>query len=170
MGPLLLGTNLDIGGADCPTAADTAENSRRSLPLLSSCESGGDRRRIDPVLQNPLGGKNMNVWKLAVLVIAGLASVFGAGCAAHEEVVVREEAPPREVVVQRAPPAEVVEVTPAPPSTQVVWIKGHWHWNGADWVWIRGHYENRRVGYRWVPAHYEQRGPAYVYVPGHWSR
>ena len=109
----------------------------------------------------------MNVWKLLVPVVACAALSLGAGCT-HE--VVEAEGPPREVVVQRAPPPETVEVVPSTPSAEVVWIKGHWHWNGSDWTWVRGRYETRRVGYRWVPAHYEQRGPNWVYVRGHWGR
>jgi hypothetical protein len=108
----------------------------------------------------------MNVWKLAVPVVACAIPLFGTGCVTREVVVER----PREVVVQKAPPAEVVEVQTAAPSAEHVWIKGHWHWNGADWQWVRGHWETRRVGYVWIPAHYEQRGGSYAYVPGYWGR
>ena len=123
----------------------------------------------------------MNRWKLFVPVVAGVASLFAAGCATRE-VVVREgpppsagatvsvEAEPSEVVVNTAPPAEQVEVVPAAPVGDYVYIKGHWHWNGGTWVWNRGHYEVRRSGWRWVPAHYAQRGPNWIYVSGHWGR
>ena len=131
----------------------------------------------------------MNRWKLAVPVVASLATVFGTGCA--EEVAVRpparpqvvvqgptvvrervvvEEGPPAEVIVQTAPPVERIEVVPAPPSLEHLWIKGNWHWDGHEWVWRSGHYEVRRVGLHWVQAHYDQRGPAIVYVGGHWAR
>ena len=122
----------------------------------------------------------MNRWKLAVPVVACVASLFAAGCAHEDRVVVREgaapaaaaavDAAPAEVVVQTAPPAEQVEVVPQAPGTEYVWIKGHWHWNGAQWTWRRGRYEARRVGYNWIPAHYEQRGRNYIYVDGHWGR
>jgi hypothetical protein len=113
----------------------------------------------------------MNRWKLAVPVVACVASLFAVGCTTREVVV--ERAPverPAEVVVQSAPPPEQVEVVPVAPSTESVWIRGHWHWNGGQWIWRPGHYETRRVGYRWVPAHYESRGGAYYYVQGHWAR
>ena len=69
----------------------------------------------------------------------------------------------------RAPPAEEVEVAPPPPIVDMVWIKGHWHWNGAVWEWRRGHYGRPRVGWRWVPAHYSNRGGAWVYIGAHWA-
>ena len=115
----------------------------------------------------------MNRWKLAVPVVACMASLFAVGCTTRE-VVVREREPaserPREIVVQSAPPQEQVEVVPVAPSTEHTWIRGHWHWDGGRWVWQPGRYETRRVGYRWVPAHYENRGGGYYYVPGHWGR
>jgi hypothetical protein len=121
----------------------------------------------------------MNRWKLAVPVVACLASAFVVGCvdaapppaAPGPGVAVAPAAPPQEVIVQQAPPTvEQVEVVPQAPSAEYVWIRGNWHWNGVQWVWRRGHYELRRVGWRWVPAHYEQRGPNWVYVDGHWGR
>ena len=117
----------------------------------------------------------MNVGKLAVMVVA--LAVAAIGCQTREVVVrdggrerVEVDAAPQEIAVRGAPPAELVEQQVAPPSTEHVWIRGHWHWNGADWTWVRGHYQTRRVGYRWIPAHYAGRGGAYYYVPGHWGR
>src|ERR1700733_7551120 len=111
----------------------------------------------------------MNRWKLLVPVAGCVAAVFVSGCATQEEVAVQAPAP-AEVVVQSAPPPEKMEVVPVAPSTDHVWIRGHWHWDGVQWVWRGGQYELRRVGYRWVPARYEQRGPAFYYIPGHWGR
>ena len=112
----------------------------------------------------------MNVWKLAVPFVATFASLYASGCAVHEEIEV--QSPPRPVTVREAPPATdyAVEVAPAAPRTGYVWIKGHWHYNGARWIWRPGRYEASRRGARWVPAHYEGRGGAYYYVPGHWAR
>ena len=124
----------------------------------------------------------MNVGKLAVLVVALFA--VAVGCYTREVVVregpaprgqpqaeyVEQDGQPAEITVRAAPPAEQVEVVPAAPSAQHTWIRGHWHWNGAEWVWIRGRYRTVRAGWRWVPAHYEGRGGAYYYVPGHWAR
>jgi hypothetical protein len=109
----------------------------------------------------------MNRWKLAIPVVACIASLSATGCAVREEVV----AEPRPVQVRYAPPVEErVEVAPPAPSAEHIWVRGHWYWNGDQYVWQPGHYEVRRVGYRWVPAHYENRGGVYYYVQGHWAR
>jgi len=124
---------------------------------------------------------------LSVPVIVTLASLFAAGCGGGDVQVranvpaptvgvavatpgVVVEAPPQEVVVATRPPPEQVEVITVAPSTNHLWIKGHWHWNGGAWVWNPGHWEVRRVGLQWYPAHYADRGGGIVYVPGHWGR
>jgi hypothetical protein len=79
------------------------------------------------------------------------------------------EVVPQEVVVKTKPPVERVEVIPVAPSANHLWIKGHWHWDGAAWVWESGRYELRRVGFQWYPAHYVERGGGIYYVTGHWG-
>jgi len=111
----------------------------------------------------------MNHRALTLLLVVCAAALPLAGCTAHAEVEA-PAAPPGEVVVTQAPPAPQVEVIPVAPSTNHVWIAGHWHWNGGAWVWRAGHYEIRRVGWHWVPAHYSQRGASWVYVSGYWAR
>ena len=67
------------------------------------------------------------------------------GLASCTETVVYRN-PPQTVVVERgpyAPPPPRVEYRPAPPPYAVVWVQGHWRWNGYRYVWIPGHY--RRV-------------------------
>jgi len=78
---------------------------------------------------------------LPLLALLGIT-----GCT--ETVVYRQPAPPppTTIVVQRPPapaPPLRVEVIPARPQYPVVWVRGHWRWNGFRWVWIPGHY--RRV-------------------------
>ncbi len=108
----------------------------------------------------------MNRWKLAVPLVVCIVSLFVFGCATQASVAVNA-AGPQEVVVAQAPPAPQVEVVPVAPSVDHVWIRGHWHWNGAAWIWRGGHYELRR-GFAWVPASYVQRGGGVVYIEGHW--
>jgi hypothetical protein len=43
------------------------------------------------------------------------------------------------------PPPLIVERVPPPPAAYLVWIPGHWRWNGVRYVWRRGHYA-RRLG------------------------
>jgi len=141
----------------------------------------------------------MNLQQLAVPVVS-IASLFGVACTAEvhtvpppraevvvaaptiavapprAEVVVAAppvavvEAAPAEVVVRTKPPVERVEVIGVAPSANHVWIKGHWHWNGVEWIWNPGRYEIRRVGLQWYPAQYVERGGAMYYVSGHWGR
>lgn len=111
----------------------------------------------------------MKVWKLAVPIVAGLASLYATGCVAEERVVVHH-ARPAPVRVHHAPPAAPPEVEVVPAArANYTWVNGHYDWNGSDWVWIRGRWEGSRAGARWVPAHYETRGGEYFYVPGHWA-
>jgi hypothetical protein len=79
-----------------------------------------------------------------VIGIALLALLGFSSCT--ETVVYKQPAPQQTVVVERgpyAPPPPRVEYRPPPPSYAVVWVHGHWRWNGYRWVWIAGHY--RRV-------------------------
>jgi hypothetical protein len=75
---------------------------------------------------------------LASVVLA--VTAFLNGCTT--EGVYRQPPPTRVVVVNRepAPPPLIVEVRPAPPRYAVVWVPGHWRWNGYRHIWIRGHY------------------------------
>ena len=51
-----------------------------------------------------------------------------------------------ETVVYRSPrpypppPPPMVEYRPQRPAYGVVWVPGHWRWNGYRYVWVRGHY------------------------------
>jgi hypothetical protein len=52
--------------------------------------------------------------------------------------------PPNAVVeVQSTPPAYVEEVPSACPGEGYAWIKGHWQWDGAQWIIVHGHWAHR---------------------------
>ncbi|MBA4138340.1 MAG: hypothetical protein C0518_13590 [Opitutus sp.] len=56
------------------------------------------------------------------------------------------------------PPARVNEVVYAAPSSDAIWVPGHWRYRG-------------RYGYAWVPGHWEIPPPqARSYIAGHWER
>ena len=80
------------------------------------------------------------------------------------------ETAPTEVVVKAKPPVERVEVIPVAPSPAHVWIKGHWHWNGVEWIWNPGKYVVAKAGLKWYPPQYVERGGAFYFVAGHWGR
>jgi len=77
-------------------------------------------------------------------------------------------APAPPVVATIAPPAEIVEVRPAIPFAGAIWIGGHWHWTGAQYVWVAGRWSAPRAGFAWVPGHWRRGGGTWTYVPGHW--
>jgi len=40
------------------------------------------------------------------------------------------------------PPAPLPEIRSEPPAPGMVFTKGAWHWNGADYVWVPGRWES----------------------------
>lgn len=40
----------------------------------------------------------------------------------------------------RPPPPPLTEYRPPYPAYPVVWVPGHWRWNGYRYIWVRGHY------------------------------
>ena len=98
----------------------------------------------------------MSVKQLFILVLAVTMGLF-SGCGEHhrDRVVVYESSPPASGVTQvttyEAPPADRVEVMTAIPSSDHVWIPGHWIRSGDRWTWISGHWERRHhPGAEWV--------------------
>jgi len=90
-----------------------------------------------------------------------------AGC-------VVERPPPAaavEIIAPRPPPAVRYEVAPPPPAgREVVWERGHWHWDGHDWEWVPGHFVERphRTA-EWVEGHWAERpNGTWAWAPGHW--
>jgi hypothetical protein len=70
-----------------------------------------------------------------------------------------------------APPPPRVEVVPAPPAPaeRVVWVPGHWSWDGRDYVWTAGHYVERpSVRAEYEPGHWVQTASGWTWVPGQW--
>jgi hypothetical protein len=68
-----------------------------------------------------------------------------------------------------APPPPRVEAVPPPPAPTVVWVPGHWQWNGRDYVWESGHYLDRPTAQAvYEPGHWVESAGAWTWVPGHW--
>jgi YXWGXW repeat-containing protein len=100
------------------------------------------------------------------LAFAGVLAFSGTGCVVHEVVRAQGE----EEVVDREPPPDVAEAPTAAPAGEYDWVKGHYNWNGHDWVWQPGHWQQRKVGYAWVPGHWDRRAHGWVWIEGHWRR
>jgi hypothetical protein len=104
--------------------------------------------------------------RFCALLIALPLLVNTAGC------VVETNRPAREAVVDREPPPDQAETPGNPPSTEHVWIKGHWRHEAArhDYVWVPGHWETRpRPGAQWLHGRWERRGGGWVWVEGRWQ-
>jgi hypothetical protein len=52
--------------------------------------------------------------------------------------IVQPAGPP---AAQRPPEPEArVEVVPPAPAQGYQWVKGHYRWDGNQWVWVEGHW------------------------------
>ncbi|MGB7985272.1 MAG: hypothetical protein WCF54_08935, partial [Terracidiphilus sp.] len=60
------------------------------------------------------------------------------------------------VVADTAPPELPVEVQPPPPSPDLIWTPGYWHFGLNGFYWVPG---------AWVPAPH----PGLVWTPGYWG-
>jgi len=68
---------------------------------------------------------------IKALAVIGTALILG-GC------IVATPPPPRRAVIVTPPPpapAAPAEVVPPAPGPGVVWVPGHYAWNGAAYVW-----------------------------------
>ena len=75
-------------------------------------------------------------------------------------------------VVTVAPPAPKVETKGPPPTTEHVWVSGHWRWDPGTkaHVWIPGHWEKHKHGHVWVHSHWVSYGGKYHFVAGYWRK
>lgn len=78
-----------------------------------------------------------------------------------------------EIVVTRPPPPLRNEEIPPPPSggpaEVYVWQRGHWHWDGHEYVWKPGHHERRpATTATWVPPEWVAHEGRWVFKAGHW--
>jgi len=104
--------------------------------------------------------------RLAVLllVVAGLSSACVVRVRPRHAAVAVVEVPV-------APPPPRAEVIPPPSGPDLVWVPGHWAWNGRAHHWVGGHYRRApQRGHQWVPGHWEKRGRHWVWIDGRWRR
>jgi hypothetical protein len=103
----------------------------------------------------------MNANKVKTVGLAVLMTV-GTACAA----VIR---PNGTVYARFAPPAERIEVVSVAPSSEHVWVAGHWAWRNNNYEWEPGRWVRAESGHReWIAGHYEQDSRGWFYVEGRW--
>ena len=73
-----------------------------------------------------------------------------------------------DVEIGVAPPAPRVEVVPAP-RDGYIYEKGHYGWDGRQYVWTEGQFIPKREGREWRSYVLEQRGNKWHYRAGHWD-
>lgn len=138
--------------------------SRRGWPVLERTSEPRLRSTSAPFLLPPRIGRMPRTLRLAhVVLLLGLAG-GAAACAAQ---------PSRSakiLYVAFPPPPDPVELEGAPPSASYVWVKGHYDWNGVEYVWIPGQWEPRPYAKAtWVQGRWQFTQNGWVWVNGHWS-
>jgi len=107
-------------------------------------------------------------FRTLMVMVSVFACVLLAGCVERR---VMPPPPAPVAYIPRPPPAEVVEVMPAPPDPRPIWAwqKGHWRWDGREYVWYPGHWVERpRHVAEWVPPHWEPHANGWFMIEGHW--
>ena len=112
-------------------------------------------------------------WIYAMKRIIGITFAACAAMGLARPASAQEYYGPQSVPPQPAPPPAVQEdYVPAPPGTPAVnfWVRGHYEWDGAEYVWVGDHYVQRPVGLYWEPGRWVARDGQWVWVGGHWRR
>jgi hypothetical protein len=74
------------------------------------------------------------------------------------------------VVVFNAPPAPHPEAVSPQPSSDNVWIPGHWTWQNNNYAWMGGHWALPPVNNAvWVGPRWEPEGSTFRFHEGYWS-
>ncbi len=108
--------------------------------------------------------------RLTPLLTAGLLAVTLLSPLAHAQDVSLSfdfySAPP--VVV--APPALPVYVVPPPPADDLVWMPGHWRWDGYAYFWVPGTWvEAPEQGLLWTPGYWAWEEDRFFWHEGYWG-
>lgn len=74
-------------------------------------------------------------------------------------------------IVTRRPPPDRVEVVGVSPGTGYYYIRGHWGWQGGDYVLISGRWERppRPEYRRWIAGHWVKARNGWYWEEGHWG-
>lgn len=78
--------------------------------------------------------------------------------------------PDAAIVKEPKPPAASQEVIDERPSSQHVWVSGHWRWQETQYVWVAGRWDlPPRANVSWVEPRWERRGNGYILTGGYWQ-
>ena len=130
-----------------------------SMALATGCNQAGDAQPVAPeesVQNAPVENATTDTASTD-----GTENAFRYGFGASARV--HYSAP-------HAPPAARYEVVGRPPSARHFWVKGHWSYNGREWLWVGGHWDMQRAGYTYVAPHWDMEHGHYRFMRGHWVR
>src|SRR5471032_430937 len=78
--------------------------------------------------------------------------------------------PDAAIVREPLTPAASQEIIEERPSSQHVWIAGHWRWQDSRYAWIAGHWDlPPRANVVWIEPRWEKRGAGFVLAGGYWQ-
>ena len=78
--------------------------------------------------------------------------------------------PDAAVIREPLQPAASQEIIEERPSSQHVWVSGHWRWQDGRYAWIAGRWDlPPRPNVSWVEPRWERKGNGYVLGGGYWQ-
>jgi WXXGXW repeat (2 copies) len=102
--------------------------------------------------------------------VLGTALLSGAALLSGCSVAVSDPSAHTAAVAPYPPPPERAEIPPPAPSTDLLWLAGHWNWNGAKYAWTPGHYVQRPLPTaNWRPGYWDQESGGWLWTEGHWD-
>ena len=108
------------------------------------------------------------------ITFAACAAIGLARAASAQEYYGPQSLPPQETLPSQAPSTAPVEEDygppPVAPPEREYWVRGHYEWNGVQYVWVGGHYIERQAGLYWEPGRWVPRDGQWVWIGGHWRR
>jgi hypothetical protein len=164
------------GGAPMGNSGIGAATSAPARPTIRSMNNNPNPVSL------PRSGR---LWGPAVLVAGGLALL--GGCSSDPESHVVSAPPPQVVVVQQpqmatpqgtivvtqAPPAapQMVYAQPARPTSDHVWVEGHWTIRDGRYAWVEARWEMPpRSDARWIAPRWERSSNgSYIFYEGYWN-
>ncbi len=104
--------------------------------------------------------------RMAGFAIAVLCAAWLVGCSA----VMSDPPAHAATAAPYPPPAKRAEIPPPPPSPDLLWLVGHWSWDGAKYTWAAGHYVQRPTPTaNWRPGYWDQELSGWLWTEGHWD-
>ena len=108
--------------------------------------------------------------RIFAITFAACAAIGLARAASAQEYYGPESLPPQPAPPPATAPEEYAPPAPPGPPEASYWVRGHWDWNGYQYVWVSGHYMQRPVGLYWEPGRWVARDGQWVWIGGHWRR